>query len=260
MPTFASDIKPASTGLRLGNENQKWIAFIEDIFADTLLSNSPNAADLGFIRLSSPDFIAWRNAANTANVKLSKTIADSSTTPADTLVWSGPGLSTNLISPNLNPAATGQIRLASSDVFNFRNNANTADVNALSHNTDDTVTVGGSAGIKAASLILTSGGGLAVVEVKLITFSATPSFVSTSGLSIFRITLTADVTASTYSGGAGFVVMQITQDATGNRAFVWPATFNQPTDIGTTANQVTSQLFFYDGTNGWPLAPGVLNP
>lgn len=146
MPTFATDIKPASTGLRLGNEIQKWTAYIDSLFVDTVLTNTPNQASTGTFRLASSDSIAWRNSANTADVLLSKTVAASGTTPADTLVFTGDGIEGPIISHNLNPASAGEIRLASTDAINFRNNANTADIAGLVHNSDDTITVGGSAG------------------------------------------------------------------------------------------------------------------
>lgn len=151
MGSFNSDIRPTSTGLRLGNENQKWIAYIEDLFVDVVLTNTPNQALTGTFRLASTDTISWRNAANTADVSLSKTVADATTTPADTLVWSGAGIEGPFLSHQLNPAGAGELRLASTDVITFRNNANTGDVAALTHNSDDTVTVGGSAGISSAN-------------------------------------------------------------------------------------------------------------
>src|SRR6267142_1832379 len=155
MPSFSTNIYPTSTGLTVGNANQKWIAYCSNIFVDTLLSNSANTALTGFLRLASTDLIAWRNAANTADISLSKTNAASSTTPADVLVFSGAGIEGPLISNNLNPASVGEIRLASSDVVNFRKNANTGDINALTHNSDDTLNIGGPAGVIATNMTVT---------------------------------------------------------------------------------------------------------
>lgn len=54
-----------------------------------------------------------------------------------------------LVSTSANPAASGIVRVASSDTaVAFRNNANTADIAALTKDTSDVVQVGGSAGIK----------------------------------------------------------------------------------------------------------------
>ena len=147
MGTINSNFLPASTGLTLGNENQKWIAYIENLFVDVVQSGSSNSAATGTFRLASTDTISWRNSANTADVTLSKTDAASTTTPADTLVFSGSGIEGPFLSHNLNPASAGELRLASTDVIYFRNNANTGDIVGLAHQTDDSLTVGGAAGI-----------------------------------------------------------------------------------------------------------------
>lgn len=63
--------------------------------------------------------------------------------PADTLEFSGGFFQGIFISSFLNPAASGVIRLAGGDAINFRNQANSADITGLSHNSDDTITVGG---------------------------------------------------------------------------------------------------------------------
>src|SRR5579859_1975742 len=50
------------------------------------------------------------------------------------------------ISGSANPASTGIVRLASADAVNFRNNANSADITALSKNAGDVVLLGGPTG------------------------------------------------------------------------------------------------------------------
>lgn len=147
MPTYNTDVKPTSTGLALGNSNQKWIAYVSNLFADVIQTNTPNQASTGQIRLASLDTIAWRNAANTADVVLSKTNAAATTTPADTLVFSGSGIEGPFLSHNINPASTGELRLAGADGIYFRNQANSGDIAALIHNSDDTVTLGGAGGV-----------------------------------------------------------------------------------------------------------------
>jgi hypothetical protein len=67
-------------------------------------------------------------------------------------------LFSNVISLQMNsssyrPASTGFLRLKSGDAINFKNNANNADVNGLSENASNTVLVGGTAGMSAASII-----------------------------------------------------------------------------------------------------------
>jgi hypothetical protein len=50
-------------------------------------------------------------------------------------------------SNSANAAASGQIELAASDAIKFRNNANTADVNALSKSASDVIQIGGGPGV-----------------------------------------------------------------------------------------------------------------
>jgi hypothetical protein len=104
-------------------------------------------------------------------------------------------------------------------------------------------------------------GGTAVSQsVTANSFSSTPSFTATVPISVQTMTLTGNVTSSTFSGVVGVVIFQITQDSTGSRTFVWPTNFKQAGAPGSVANSVTTQLFFYDGTNAWPLGPGVVYP
>jgi hypothetical protein len=156
MPTYATNVLPANTGLNLGASNQQWSAFLLNAFGTTFQSNTANPALTGVLRLASADGIAWRNNANSADVTLSKTGAAAGNVPADTLTFSGGGIEGPFISQSSSPAASGILRLASSDAVNFRNNGNTGDINGLSHNSDDSVTVGGSAGAKTTSLAASS--------------------------------------------------------------------------------------------------------
>ncbi len=93
----------------------------------------------------------------------------------------------------------------------------------------------------------------------MVPWSASAAFVATTVISVFTTTLLGN-TGISFSGVPGLVVFQITQDSIGGRSFVWPANLLQGSPVGQIANQVTTQLFYYDGTNGWPLGPGVLNP
>jgi hypothetical protein len=146
MPTYATNILPSTTGLALGNTNQQWIAYLSNAFTGTVQSLSNLPALSGFVRLASTDFIAWRNNSNTADITLSKAGAAVTTTPADVLIPSS-GIVGPFISHNANPASAGELRLATADLINFRNNANSGDIPALQHNSDDTISVGGGAGV-----------------------------------------------------------------------------------------------------------------
>lgn len=84
-----------------------------------------------------------------------------------------------------------------------------------------------------------------------VTFSATPTFDGSSNTDTFKITLTGDVTSSTFSNGVSghtytFIVCQ---DATGGRAFVPPTSMKQYGTWMAALSQCITQRFAYDGTN-----------
>jgi len=92
-------------------------------------------------------------------------------------------------------------------------------------------------------------------------FSATPSFVATSQLAVFSMTLIGDVASSTFSGPIlGITIFQILQDAVGGRNFAWPANFVSTAVVGSDPNQSTIQVFYFDGNTGFAITPGVLYP
>lgn len=99
-------------------------------------------------------------------------------------------------------------------------------------------------------------------NVTNVAFSATPTFTQSANAG-FSITLTGNVTASSFSGtvSAGqmqFLFFRIVQDATGGRSFAWPANFFGGIVIDSTApaNATFHQLFIYDGTNAYAISPG----
>lgn len=83
-----------------------------------------------------------------------------------------------------------------------------------------------------------------------VAFSATPVFNAAASNS-FSITLTGDVSSSTVTNPTAGqrIVLIITQDATGSRAFTFPANFKGATTIDSSANSVSVQDFIYDGTS-----------
>jgi hypothetical protein len=93
-----------------------------------------------------------------------------------------------------------------------------------------------------------------------ITFSATPIF-DLNGHSAFKIVLTGDVTSPAFiNPSAGQLVMiEIVQDSVGNRAFAWPANVRGGMAVGTLPNEVSAQLFLYDGIQYIPLTPGAIS-
>jgi predicted aconitase with swiveling domain len=81
-------------------------------------------------------------------------------------------------------------------------------------------------------------------------FNATPTFAAATN-SIFTMTLTGNVTASTITGSSSGQIIEFSlcQDGTGGRTFAWPASFLRPPTIASGANACTDASFFYDGTN-----------
>lgn len=156
MGTISSNLLPNATGLDLGSPSQRFDVFAKTLTADSLTTNSPNPATSGTINLASTDTIAWRNAANNANILLAKSQALAGAIPADTLTFSGGGIEAAVfISSAANPASAGIVRLAAADAINFRNNANSGDIAGLDLNGDDSLTIGGSAGIHTGPVVVT---------------------------------------------------------------------------------------------------------
>ncbi len=95
--------------------------------------------------------------------------------------------------------------------------------------------------------------GQIVSEKHTVTFSATPTF-DYANSNTQEITLTANVTSSTFSNGVsgGLYLLILKQDATGSRTVTWPASVKwtgatPPTLSG--ANKVDVCRFIYDGTS-----------
>ncbi len=154
MGTIATNLLPNATGLDLGSPSQRFDVFAKTLTADSLTTNTANPATSGAINLASTEAIAWRNAANNADVLLAKSQA-AGALPADTLTWPNGIQAAEYITATINPASVGVLRLAKTDTVDFRNNANSGDITALSLNGDDSVQVGDVAGIKAQAITTT---------------------------------------------------------------------------------------------------------
>lgn len=115
-----------------------------------------------------------------------------------------------------------------------------------------------------AVTIASSGSGGAGIGKVITSFSGTPTFAPTSQICVVQITLAGNVTSSTFNAAGitspAFVLMQIIQDGTGGRSFVWPTNFKNAGSPGTTAGQVTFQLFYWDGTNGYAISVPTVYP
>ncbi len=101
--------------------------------------------------------------------------------------------------------------------------------------------------------------GAAAVTLTTVTFSATPTFVRSSQIQEWALTLTGNVTSSTLSGAAAadIFVFSLCQDATGGRTFVPPTGFSTMATPSTTASACTRQTFYWDGANAIPMTSGV---
>lgn len=140
MPTYGSPVLPNVSGLALGSASQPWAAFVTVLSFQRLASLSSNAATVGLLSMSNTDVLAWRNAANSANVTLGQSGIAVVPFDADLLVYTGSGIkAAEFVSPNL-PATTGLIRLSNAETISWRNNANSGNV-SITHNADDSLTL-----------------------------------------------------------------------------------------------------------------------
>lgn len=118
--------------------------------------------------------------------------------------------------------------------------------------------------VNGAVTISSSGGSGAGIGKVTTAFSGTPTFTPTSQICIVQITLAGNVTSSTFNAAGitspAFVLMQIIQDGTGGRTFTFPTNFLNAGGIGTSANQVTFQLFYWDGTNCYAIGVATVYP
>lgn len=82
-----------------------------------------------------------------------------------------------------------------------------------------------------------------------VSYSATPTFTANAGVTNFDITLTGNVTSSTFASAAVSVgSVKICQDATGSRTFVWPAGALGFGSIDPTASKCSRQSYKWDGS------------
>ncbi len=81
-----------------------------------------------------------------------------------------------------------------------------------------------------------------------------------SAYNAFKITLIGNVTASTFTGVAGYYTFVILQDGAGGHTFAWPGSFVNAAAPSPVASGSLSQVFFWDGANGYALSPGMVFP
>jgi hypothetical protein len=92
--------------------------------------------------------------------------------------------------------------------------------------------------------------------VNAVAFSSTPAFDASLG-NTQTLTLTGNVTSSTLTNAVAgeWLVFDIVEDATGGRSFAWPSNFKGGGAINTGPSKHNVQMFYFDGTNAWAVAP-----
>jgi hypothetical protein len=96
-----------------------------------------------------------------------------------------------------------------------------------------------------------------------VTAASTP-VLNALGVSGFQLTLTGNNTSSTFTNGtAGSTYTFKIIQGSGAYIFTWPSTFNGGIILSDTAllsGEVITQSFYFDGTNGWAVTPGMVYP
>ena len=103
------------------------------------------------------------------------------------------------------------------------------------------------------------GGGGAGITRTVVSYSATPTFIRSSQIQIWEITLTGNVTSSTTSGvtAGDILVFEICEDSSGAHSFVWPTGFSTAAAISTTLSTCTSETFYWNGSSAVNITGGV---
>ena len=96
-------------------------------------------------------------------------------------------------------------------------------------------------------------------EILTVSFSATPTYDASINRN-FKITLTANVTSSTFVNATTGLVYTwlVCQDGVGTRTHVWPTNVKGAVVITGTANTCAVQACVYDGSNCLALAIGLV--
>lgn len=91
------------------------------------------------------------------------------------------------------------------------------------------------------------------------TVQGTPAIAISSSISMVTMTLSGN-TSPSISGTPAIVIFAISQNGAGGYTFTWPAGTVNGMTIGSAANQISYQLFVWDGAHLTAMAPGLLNP
>jgi hypothetical protein len=138
--TTADITDDGGTGVNICGVRKNFVSqpcsFGSGVNAPFLASTTTNSASSGAVRLAKTDVINFRNNANSGNVGISLNGSDQVVAGGAAGIVAGP-----FVSNNSNPASAGQVRLNVTDTLKFRNNANGADITALSIDGSDILTL-----------------------------------------------------------------------------------------------------------------------
>jgi hypothetical protein len=177
--------------------------------------------------------------------------------PADTLQWPNGVSAAEFITATANPATAGVVRLAKSDAIEFRNNANSGDLNGLSHNTDDTIQVGDTGGAKATTFIATTGAfsspaGTAIVVQPLGTSGNAASFKASAGGTGGAVNITAGAGSAGNGGVATITGGASATSAIGGNVVLVPGTGtgSQGACVLNGTTTIAGKITSYNGLTG----------
>jgi hypothetical protein len=157
--------------------------------------------------------------------------------------------------------STGVIQNANPVVLNAGGFANIWIQAGLGY-TFKVVSAGGVNCVSGTTLYTINGiGGGTTLNTTVVTYSATPLFPIVAQNQLFKITLTGNASAQPLTATGivppAWIAFQITQDVVGGHTFSWPANSVGGAPIGLNANQVTTQMFLWNGTIAEAVGPGM---
>jgi len=107
-------------------------------------------------------------------------------------------------------------------------------------------------------------GGGSTTLTTVVAYSATPVFTVSSQNQLFEMQLTGNASAQPLTAVGvtppGYITFEIAQDASGGHTFSWPSNSMGGCTIGAVANQISTQMFVWNGTTALAIGPCVTSP
>jgi hypothetical protein len=105
------------------------------------------------------------------------------------------------------------------------------------------------------------GGGLTLLT-SIVVCNGTCPFPIAAQIQLFKVSLTGNAVANPLTGVGiippAIVIFEITQDASGAHTFTWPANSVGGAPVGSGANQVSEQMFVWNGSTAEAIGPAVI--